>query len=189
MRRRVLRRRRGCLRTRSGLRRRGRRPGRGCGRRGFTRRGRGRRRRRHRHLGQHHRRRIGRHGRVRIAVLHLDRQLLPLVDEFLLALLVVDGRNRGGDRLQLLLGLFPLPFVDQLLDLLELTGRQFDTDVTSHRRGPEDQPAHAVQRIAGARTCTRPHRSRRGTAPLRPSTPRVPSASAHGLVRSPCRAL
>ena len=71
-------------------------------------------------LGHRRWRCAGRQRRVGVLGVDLDRQLLPLTDQFLLLLNVIDRRDGGRQRLQLVLRGIPLALVDELLHLGQL---------------------------------------------------------------------
>lgn len=107
---------------------------------------------------QRSRRRTRRHGRRRVALIDLDRQLIPLVDQVLLARGVVDALDRRADRREFLLGLRPVTVVDQGLDLSHLLLRSQRHAVVTHGlRFPQQCCAQSVQRIA--RTGATDHRT------------------------------
>ena len=90
--------------------------------------------------------------RIRVAGLHLDRQVVQLLLQFLLPLRVLDGLHGRRDGLQLVLRGVPVALVDELLDLLHLgLGGQRDLVVAGDLLLAEQRDAQPVQRIAGTR--------------------------------------
>jgi hypothetical protein len=79
----------------------------------------------------------------------LDGQLIPFVDELLLASDVVDRLHRVADRGQLVLGLLPLSLLDELLHLGHLGLRSQRNLLVACRGGlTEQHGAQAVERGA-----------------------------------------
>jgi hypothetical protein len=77
--------------------------------------------------------------------------LIPFVDELLLASDVIDGLHRVADCGQLVLGLLPVPLLDELLYLGHL-GLRSQCDLLVACRGglTEQHGAQAVERGAGS---------------------------------------
>jgi len=77
-------------------------------------------------------------------------QRVPLLDELLLALHLVDALHRRADLDELVLRLLPLPLIDQLLHLLQLRRGERDLVVAGRFLLTEDRGPHAVQRVPWA---------------------------------------
>jgi hypothetical protein len=106
----------------------------------------------HRHIGEHGQRFAGGHDGRRILSLDLDRQLLPLSDQFFFALKVIHRGDGGGDGFQLVLSGLPVTLIDELLNLRHLGLRGQDHRVVSNRLLTEEHGAQPVERVTGAST-------------------------------------
>ena len=94
----------------------------------------------------------GRSRRIRVASLHLGRQVVQLLLQFLLPLRILHGLHCRGDGQQLVLGGVPVALLDELLDLLHLgLGGQRDLVVAGHLLLAEQRDPQPVQRIARPR--------------------------------------
>ena len=110
---------------------------------------RGRARRNDGRLGHHRRRDAGRQRRVRVLRVDLHGQVLPLSDQFLFLLDVIDGRDGGRQRLQLVLRGIPLALVDQLLYLGQLLRGERHLIGARLLLLAEQRRAQPIHRIAG----------------------------------------